>query len=216
MQPTVGRPRVRFPLFRTRWSTSSKTLGVLTVVLDEDDEFSRATRTGNINVTAGRSISRGPLAGGGMNAEIELTLEGAIRKSGEGWIIDTFAPREAAIDQILQTLDKVNELAKSRFGASVPDLSPQALADEFERNPARMSRVLPSPGRLADGRNVVNGVEDHAGNGNQGRSAFVPLAKGLHVRVILVSPYGDEDLPYESSEMIHFAIFRQHPRTANR
>jgi hypothetical protein len=143
-----------------------------------------------------------------MNAEIESTLEGAIRKSGEGWIIDTFAPREAALDHILQTLDKVNELAKSRLGVSAPDLSPQALADEFDRNPARVRGFFQVLGGSRTAEMLLMVWRIMQGMEIKDVQLSYRWQKDFHVRVVLVSPYGDEDVPYESSEINDFAIFR--------
>src|SRR5437868_307452 len=67
-----------------------------------------------------------------------LTLEDVIRESGEGWLIDWFAPPERAIDHIRQTLEDVSNRARQRLGGNAPEISEAALVREFRRNPQRV------------------------------------------------------------------------------
>ena len=45
------------------------------------------------------------------------TLETAIRRSGEDWLIDWLGPKDEAIDHLRGTLDAVNRLAHERWFA---------------------------------------------------------------------------------------------------
>jgi hypothetical protein len=143
-----------------------------------------------------------------MNAHTELTLEDAIRKSGEGWIIDTFAPKEAAIGHILQTLGAVDRLAGVRLGKSAPNLSAQALVEEFGRNPARVRGFFQilggsrTPEMLLMVWRIMQGMEIEEVRFSYRRH------HEFHVFVVLVSPSGEADAPYESSDINDFAIFR--------
>lgn len=141
-----------------------------------------------------------------MNAQAELTLENAIRKSGEGWVIDLFAPKGGALVHIQQTLEKVNQLASSRLGTSAPNLSERAIVAEFGRNPARVRGFFQilggsrTPAMILMVWRIMQGLEIKE----------VELSyhwqRDFHVRVVLASPNGDE--PYESSDINDFAIFR--------
>ncbi|HEX4000668.1 MAG TPA: hypothetical protein VHX65_19120 [Pirellulales bacterium] len=142
-----------------------------------------------------------------MNAPTALTLEDAIRRSGEGWIIDSFAPKGSGYNYVLGTLQRVSELATSRLGTSAPDLSPQAVVDEFERNPSRVRGFFQilggsrTPKMLLMVWRVMQGMEIDEVELNYRRQ------KQFHVRIVLVSPHGEEDVPYESSDINDFAIF---------
>ena len=65
-------------------------------------------------------------------------LEAAIRQSGEGWLLDSFLPQEKEMERIRRTLDEVNILAKSRLGEGAPNISEEALIEEYRRNPQRV------------------------------------------------------------------------------
>ena len=61
------------------------------------------------------------------------SLEEAIRHSGEGWLIDSFAPPDEAVPHLLQILQTVHAIGQQRFRSNAPDLSEEAIVQEYIR-----------------------------------------------------------------------------------
>jgi len=142
-----------------------------------------------------------------MNAP-SSTLESVIRQSGEEWLIDLFAPPEEALPHIQRTLEAVQREAQNRLGTDAPDLSEAALCGEYHRNPLRVRGFFQAlggtrtPAMLLMVWRIIQGmaVKDiHLSYRRQ---------ESFEVRVVLESPYGEEDEPYFSNSIHDFALFR--------
>ena len=143
-----------------------------------------------------------------MNVSPPLTLEGVIRESGEGWLIDWFEPPESAIDHIRQTLVAVNSRAKERLGDNAPDLSEAAIVEEFRKNPQKVRAIFQvlcgtrTPDMLLMAWRINQGLEIKTVQlGYRKQEEF-------DLQVVLESPYGDKDETYSSSCIQDFALFR--------
>ncbi len=136
------------------------------------------------------------------------TLEEAIRNSGEGWLIDLFAPPREALEFLRQRLREVTERAQQRLGGNAPDLTEAALVDLYNRYPTKVKgffQVLGgtrTPDMLLMAWRIIQGME------------IKDIQMGYHrqdhfrIRVTLESPYGDADELYESDVIQDFALFR--------
>ena len=69
-------------------------------------------------------------------------FEQIIRASGQGWLIDWYAPKEEAMPNLRQILVTVNARARALFGGSAPSLTPESLVAEFKRNPHKVGAFL--------------------------------------------------------------------------
>lgn len=143
-----------------------------------------------------------------MSTASPATLEEAIRHAGEGWLIDLFAPPEAALPHILQSLDAVQQAAHERLGSDAPILSEAALVQEYQRNPLRVRGFFQAlggtrtPAMLLMVWRIIQGMEVREIQLGYRRQA------SFEVRVILESPTGDQDDPYISTNIHDFALFR--------
>lgn len=133
-------------------------------------------------------------------------LEKTIRQAREDWLIDYFSSPREGLDHLTATLQKVNQLAKERFGTSAPDLSAEALAREYERNPQHVKGFLQAlggtrtPDMLLMAWRAIQGMEIkevHVDYSQQERFAM---------RIVLQSPNGDE--VYSSERIQDFALLR--------
>ena len=136
-------------------------------------------------------------------------LEETIRQSGEGWIIDWFAPKDEALNHIRAALGQVQQRARERLDGNAPDLSENALVAEYGRNPQKVRGFFQAlggtrtPEMLLMVWRIIQGMEiKEIQLSYQRQQAF-------EVRVVLQSPYGEEDAPYLSSNIHDFALFRQ-------
>jgi len=143
-----------------------------------------------------------------MSTSTAIALEDAIRGAGEGWIIDHFSPTDQAIPHVQQMLEAVGHLGKARLGASAPDLSERAVIDEFSRNPARVRAFFQALGVSRTAEMLLMAWRIMQGMEIKEVQLSYHWQQDFHVRVVLVSPHGEEDLPYESSDINDFAIFR--------
>lgn len=143
-----------------------------------------------------------------MSTTSPTTLEEAIQHAGEAWLIDSFAPPEAAMDHIFQTLAAVQQEAQKRFGDSAPKLAEADLVQEYHRNPLRVRGFLQAlggtrtPAMLLMAWRIIQGMEVKEIQMGYHRQ------KSFEVRVILESPSGEQDEPYVSGNIHDFALFR--------
>lgn len=143
-----------------------------------------------------------------MTCPSTLTLEEAIRHSGEEWLIDFFAPPTEAMNHIRQLLAEVYRRGQERLGGNAPDLSEAAVVAEYNRSPLKVKgffQVLTgtrTPEMLLMAWRIIQGME------LKDIQLSYSLRTIFHVRVILESPYGETDAPYEYQSIQDFAIFR--------
>src|SRR5437773_1690850 len=100
-----------------------------------------------------------------MSTEHPSNLEEAIRQSGEGWLIDWFAPPTEAMNELRRKLDEVDRRAQDRLGGDAPDLSESSLLSEYIRNPQRVRGFFQalggtrSPDMLLMAWRIIQGME---------------------------------------------------------
>ena len=136
------------------------------------------------------------------------SLEEAIRDAGEGWLIDSFAPPEQAIPHLRECLQLVHVLGQSRFGGNAPVLSEPAIVHEYNLQPLKVRGFFQSlggsrtPEMLLMVWRIIQGMEI-----KDIRFSYLKQEK-FEVRVVLESPYGEEDPPYVSNAIQDFTLFR--------
>jgi hypothetical protein len=143
-----------------------------------------------------------------MNPTPIISLEEAIRQAGEGWLIDSFAPPTEAMNHIRRALAAVEQRAQERFGENAPDFREVAVVEEYRRHPSQVRGFFQAlggtstPDMLLMVWRIIQGME----------IKDVQLAyhrkNVFRLRVILESPYGEEDAPYESIKINDFTLFR--------
>ncbi len=135
-------------------------------------------------------------------------LEAAIRQSGEGWLLDSFLPQEKEMERIRRTLDEVNTLAKSRLGGGAPNISEEALIEEYRRNPQRVRGFFQALGGTRTTEmlllvwRIMQGMEIREVQVGYRRQ------QDFRMTVVLESPYGVEEGPYTSININDFTLFR--------
>ncbi len=77
-----------------------------------------------------------------MSTSEAASLEKLIRKCGLDWMIDWYVTPNKAIDFWLGFLAEVNSEIRQRFGNDAPNLSPEVLANEYARNPLKITAFL--------------------------------------------------------------------------
>ena len=135
-------------------------------------------------------------------------LEQIIRKSGEGWLIDTFAPPEKAIDHLRQTLASVDRRARELLDGNAPDFSEEAIANAFTSHPQRMRAFFQAlggsrtPEMLLMVWRILQGLEI--------RRIEVGYVRQNEFRleVELESPFGDVPETYASHNVHDFKLLR--------
>ena len=136
------------------------------------------------------------------------TLEEVIRRAGEDWLIDWFSPPSEAMNHLTQTLHAVNELAQERLAGHAPDLSEEALAREYERNPQHVKAFLQTlggtrtPAMLLMAWRIIQGMEIEEFRVEYQRQ------QRFTMRVVLRSPHGDPVEEYDSDRIQDFSLLR--------
>jgi hypothetical protein len=136
------------------------------------------------------------------------TLEDAIRHAGEGWLVDTFSPPENAMPTILRVLEEVQRESRDRLGHNGPDFSEETLVREYHRNPRQVTAFFQAlggtrtPNMLLMVWRILQGMEVKEIQLTYRRQEI------FHLRVVLESPYGEEDEPYDSTDIGDFALLR--------
>lgn len=143
-----------------------------------------------------------------MTSSPPSTIEEAIRHAGEGWLIDSFAPPENAISHIQQTLESVYEEARRRLGDNAPRISEAELMQEYHRNPLRVKGFFQALGGTRTPEMLLMVWRIIQGMGVQEIQLNYYRQQSFEVRVVLESPYGEQDAPYVSRKIQDFALFR--------
>jgi hypothetical protein len=136
------------------------------------------------------------------------TLEETIRHSGEGWLIDWFAPPEKAMGHIRDTLQAVHRQAQERLGEGAPDLSEAAIVEEYRRKPRQVRAFFQAlggsrtPEMLLMVWRIIQGMEVKDIQLSYHRQ------KSFKVDVVLESQDGEQDERYTSTNVHDFALFR--------
>lgn len=136
------------------------------------------------------------------------SLEEAIRDSGEGWLIDMFAPPEQAITSLLDTLSKVGSISQTKLGGNSPSFTQEYIVREYNLHPLQVRAFFQcmggtqSPEMLLMAWRIIQGMEI--------KKIDLSYTKqnSFSVTVILESPYGEQDALYRSSRIQDFALFR--------
>ncbi len=136
------------------------------------------------------------------------TLETAIRRSGEDWLIDWLGPKDEAIDHLRGTLDAVNRLAHERLGASAPNLSEDAILAEYNRHPQQVRGFFQALGATRTPDMLLMAWRVIQGAAIKSVDLSYRRQKSFEVRVVLESPYGGNDETYASTHVQDFALFR--------
>jgi hypothetical protein len=141
-----------------------------------------------------------------MTTAAPSTLEEAIRKSGEGWLLDYFQPHDRAIEHYVATISAVNALAKKQFGAKAPDLSENGLLREFQERSQHVRAffqamgVTSTPDMLLMVWRIIQGLEIEE------VSVSYHLRREFEARVVLRSLTGLET--YASNNIRDFYLLR--------
>src|SRR5947199_10802726 len=100
-----------------------------------------------------------------MSSIIADPFEEMIRDAGEGWVIDSYAPRHQALPHIRATLRRADDAARERLGANAPRLTPEALVEAYVVNPHKVRALLQviasvaSPHMLVMAWQILQGME---------------------------------------------------------
>lgn len=142
-----------------------------------------------------------------MNTLKAHSLEDVIRQAGEGWLIDRYTPPSEAMNAIRQALREVGILARGLENAA-PDLSEDAIIAEFQRRPlplrgffqafagTRTPEMILMAWRIIQGWKIKRVTLDY-----KVRDTF-------KLSVVIESPEGVEDPPYETTNINDFTLFR--------
>lgn len=146
-------------------------------------------------------------------------LEQLIRRSGEGWLIDWYTPRDQALPHLHRLLDQADRHAVQRFGQHGPRLTIEALRREQEGNPHKVRALLQimasvvSPDMLVMAWRIMQGMNIDA------MQMDYEQEKSFRLRVRLVSMYDDKVREeYETTDiddavvLRHFGIMKMNDR----
>jgi hypothetical protein len=142
-----------------------------------------------------------------MNTLKAHSLEDVIRQAGEGWLIDRYTPPSEAMNAIRQALREVGILARGLANAA-PDLSEDAIIAEFQRRPlplrgffqafagTRTPEMILMAWRIIQGWKIKRVTLDYK------------VCDTFKLSVVIESPEGVEDPPYETTNINDFTLFR--------
>jgi len=143
-----------------------------------------------------------------MSSPSPSSLEEAIRDAGESWIIHWFSPPSEAIDHLRQVLAEINELGRQRLRSGSPNLSETSIVREYGRNPQRIKGFFQALGGTRTSEMLLMAWRIIQGMEIRDVQLSYRRRHSFSVRVVLESPYGEEDPPYESTNIQDFALFR--------
>lgn len=142
-----------------------------------------------------------------MSEAILDPLEEVIRKAGEGWLIDWYKSKEDALPHLRKTLSNANAWGKHRFGGDAPDLTPEAIAATYARNPHKVRAFLQVIGSVGSPDFLVMVWRILQGMNVQAIRMEYEADHPFHLYVRLASPYGQTE-EYESNDIDDAVILR--------
>lgn len=143
-----------------------------------------------------------------MSHDPALILERLLRGNGLGWMIDKFPPRERAIADLLERLERIQEEFQRRIRDPV-SFSPQTLEAEARRNPQKINAFLQAVGtsrspamlvmvwRILQGMTIKDVIMDY----HEQQASF-------RLAVTLARPEDAQTEEYESSVIYDAALVR--------
>lgn len=144
-----------------------------------------------------------------MSDETIDPFEQVIRASGQGWLIDWYAPKEQALPNLRQILATANARGQARLRGDAPNLTPEALAAEYRRNPHKVNAFLQVIGSVATPDFLVMAWRILQGMDIAELALSYRSQESFQMRVRLRSPYeGGEDEIYESQDIDDAVILR--------
>ena len=135
-------------------------------------------------------------------------LEEAIRKADEEWLIDSFAPPNKAIDHLRHVLDQVHQRARERLGNDAPDLREAAIVAAFQEHPSQVRGFFQALGGARTPDMLLMVWRIIQGMSIKDVHLSYRMQDSFVLQVVLESPYGVQDAPYESSNINDFMLFR--------
>ena len=136
------------------------------------------------------------------------SFERIIREAGQGWLIDWYAPKDQALPALRQTLATADARAQARLGRNAPRLTPEVLVAEYDRNPHRISAFLQVLGSVTTPDLLVMVWRIIQGMSISELRVNYRSEDRFEMSVLLTSPYGDHDEPYESTNIDDSVILR--------
>lgn len=144
-----------------------------------------------------------------MSKIVTDPLEQLVRKAGEDWLIDWFAPRDQALPQLRQLLDEADRRVVQRFGPHAPRLTVEALLHEQQGNPHKVRallQILPSiasPDMLVMAWRIMQGMNIFS------ITMEYEQERSFRLRVRLKSMYDDNEIDdYETSDIDDAVVLR--------
>ena len=136
-------------------------------------------------------------------------FEQMIRASGQGWLIDWYAPKEQALPNLRSTLAAANSRGQARLRGNAPNLTPEALVAEYGRNPHKVNAFLQVLGSVATPDILVMTWRILQGMNIAELTLNYLLQESFQMKVRLSSPYQEgEDETYESQDIDDAVILR--------
>jgi hypothetical protein len=137
-------------------------------------------------------------------------FEKLIRDAGEDWLIDWYAPREAALPHFREVLARADNAARERLGGNGPRLTPEALIDMHSRNPHKVRAFLQVMGSIASPHILVMVWRILQGMGIAAIRMEYDAEGKFHLYVTLSSPRvdGTPEEEYESNDIDDSVILR--------
>ena len=135
-------------------------------------------------------------------------LEEAIRTAGEGRLLESFDTPAEALSHIRRGVASAHQKARERLGDNAPDLREDAILEEYRRHPSQVRGFFQilggtrTPDMLVMAWRIIQGMTV-----KEVRLAY-RRKRDFQLSVILESPDGQEDPPYESDKITDFALFR--------
>jgi hypothetical protein len=146
-------------------------------------------------------------------------LEQLIRQSGEGWLIDWFAPPEQALPHLRRLLERADQRAIQRFGPHGPRLTVEALVHEHDRNPHKVRALLQIMSSVASPDMLVMAWRIMQGMNIDAMQMEYEQGNSFRLRVRLVSMYDtNQREEYQTTDiddavvLRHFGVMKMNDR----
>ena len=143
-----------------------------------------------------------------MTTDAPRNLEELIRLSGEGWLIDWYLPKEAALPHLRSLLQRADERLRQRCPNAGYRIDEQTLLAEYRKSPHKVRAFLQAAGETVSPDMLVMAWRLLQGAEVAEVELQYQLQKRFGLRVKVTSPEGQPEEIYESSDIDDAAVFR--------
>jgi hypothetical protein len=143
-----------------------------------------------------------------MTAESSSPLGRLLHECQLDWLVDSQPDPRRALAALSGTLEAIGEESRARFGNEGPQLSERSLAEEYERNPHKVTAFLQALGATASPQMLLMAWRIIQGAEIRSLRITYESRDSFHLALTLASPRNGTAEEYETDDISDASLLR--------